>query len=516
MGDAGGETTMATLPGMETEAGQAQVTPGAPVRLRQRPPSWQSWGRILAQLVIDGILVALAFWLAYLVRYRLELGGEVPEPFVQPFHAFTGKVVLLVVATLAIFVLRGLYRLPRWTTFLDEAAIIASGSTTAMALVILYSFLMRFSPSRLIFFYAWVLMIALLATERVLTRWLRARLWTRGVGIDRVLVIGSGPAAQRIMQYLYNNPQAGYRVVGYVDVEPPADELALATEWRVVHPPFLGLLNDVAVIVRAHQVDEIIAALPPAYHEQLLELIEQCRELDVGFSLVPDLFELSLGQVQISEVAGLPLISISENQIRGWNYGIKRAMDIVIAITVLTLAAPLMLLIAIAIKLDSPGPVFFRQVRVGKGGKPFVLYKFRSMVDGAERQQAALRKAYGRGPLLFKLRDDPRVTRVGRILRRTSLDELPQFFNVLKGEMSVVGPRPPVPEEVAAYEDWHLQRLMVTPGLTGLWQVNGRSDLSFDEMVRLDLYYAEHWSLWLDLKLILRTIPVVLTGRGAY
>jgi len=191
-------------------------------------------------------------------------------------------------------------------------------------------------------------------------------------------------------------------------------------------------------------------------------------------------------------------------------------MDIVIAITVLTLAAPLMLLIAIAIKLDSPGPVFFRQVRVGKGGKPFVLYKFRSMVDGAERQQAALRKAYGRGPLLFKLRDDPRVTRVGRILRRTSLDELPQFFNVLKGEMSVVGPRPPVPEEVAAYEDWHLQRLMVTPGLTGLWQVNGRSDLSFDEMVRLDLYYAEHWSLWLDLKLILRTIPVVLTGRGAY
>jgi len=175
-----------------------------------------------------------------------------------------------------------------------------------------------------------------------------------------------------------------------------------------------------------------------------------------------------------------------------------------------------MALIALAIKLDSPGPILFRQVRVGKGGRHFILYKFRSMVDGAEQQQPVLQEVYGRSALLFKLRDDPRVTRVGRFLRRTSLDELPQFFNVLKGEMSVVGPRPPVPAEVAEYQDWHLQRLMVTPGLTGLWQVNGRSDLSFDEMVRLDLYYAEHWSPWLDIKLMLRTVPVVLTGRGAY
>jgi lipopolysaccharide/colanic/teichoic acid biosynthesis glycosyltransferase len=138
------------------------------------------------------------------------------------------------------------------------------------------------------------------------------------------------------------------------------------------------------------------------------------------------------------------------------------------------------------------------------------------MVDGADKQQKALLRATGRSPLLFKLRDDPRVTRVGRILRRTSLDELPQFWNVLKGEMSIVGPRPPVPEEVAEYQDWHLQRLLVTPGLTGLWQVNGRSDLSFDEMVRLDLYYVENWSPWLDLKVMLRTVPVVLSGRGAY
>src|SRR5690606_3908743 len=225
----------------------------------------------------------------------------------------------------------------------------------------------------------------------------------------------------------------------------------------------------------------------------------------------------ALDRVRINEVAGLALIEVKDARISGWNYAVKRAMDVVIATTVLTLAAPLMLLIAIAIKLDSPGPILFGQERVGKNGRRFTLYKFRSMCKDAEEKKAELLAAASpKDGLLFKLKDDPRVTRVGRILRRTSLDELPQFFNVLVGEMSVVGPRPQVPSEVAAYEDWHYQRLMVTPGLTGLWQVNGRSNLTFDEMVKLDLYYAEHWSPWLDIKLILRTIPAVLLGRGAY
>jgi exopolysaccharide biosynthesis polyprenyl glycosylphosphotransferase len=467
-------------------------------------------------MAIDAGLIVASFWLAYVLRYRAELGGEVPDAFIQPLSTFADKVVLLVVAALGIFTVRGLYRLPRWTSLLDEISILASGATTAMAVVILYSFLLRFSPSRLIFLYAWIVMIALLIGERLLARWLKAQLWARGIGVDRVLVVGAGPAGQKIMQYLYNHPRLGYRVVGFADLQPPAEELALATEHRVVHPPYLGHLGQVSEIVRSAQVDEVIVALPPAHHDQVLDIVEQCRELDVAFSLVPDLFELALDRVQISEVAGLPLIGIKEGGITGWNYGIKRAMDIVIALTVLIAAAPVVLLIALAIKLDSPGPILFRQTRVGKGGRLFTLYKFRSMIHGAEVQQPVLQRAYGRSALLFKLRDDPRVTRVGRFLRRTSLDELPQFVNVLKGEMSVVGPRPPVPAEVAEYQDWHLQRLMVTPGLTGLWQVNGRSDLSFDEMVRLDLYYAEHWSPWLDIKLMLRTVPVVLTGRGAY
>ena len=499
----------------ERESGLAVRTSegAAPRRRRSRRRTW--FPRV-GQAALDGALLALAFWLAYQVRYGWELGGDIPASFVQPFSAFLGRTALFVGLALVILTLRGLYRLPRWTSFLDEASIIASGVTTAMALVILYSFLSRFSPSRLIFIYAWILAIGLLVTQRLVGRWIRAWLWAHERGVDRVVVIGSGPAARRIMQYLYNHPRLGYRVLGYIDLEPPLEPLALGTERGVVQPPYLGTLDEAVDRFRATQVDEVIVALPPAHHDRVLEVVEQCRELDIAFSLVPDLFELALDRVQISEVAGLPLIGIKESRLQGWNWWIKRSMDLAIATTVLVLAAPLMLLIALAIKLDSPGPVLFRQTRIGKGGKPFTLYKFRSMVDGADRQQEALRRATGRSALLFKLRDDPRVTRVGRFLRRTSLDELPQFFNVLKGEMSVVGPRPPVPEEVAEYQDWHLQRLLVTPGLTGLWQVNGRSDLTFDEMVRLDLYYVENWSPWLDLKVILRTVPVVLTGRGAY
>jgi exopolysaccharide biosynthesis polyprenyl glycosylphosphotransferase len=248
----------------------------------------------------------------------------------------------------------------------------------------------------------------------------------------------------------------------------------------------------------------------------MLWIMDQCRAEEVEFKLVPDLFELAMDRVNIHEVAGLPLIGLKPARISGWNYWVKRSMDLFVALVVLIAGAVPMALIALAIKMDSDGPVLFRQERVGRNGRRFICYKFRTMVRDAETLNDYLEKEYGIDGRLIKHRQDPRRTRVGRVLRRASLDELPQFFNVLLGEMSVVGPRPPVPAEVARYDEWHHGRLLVTPGLTGLWQVSGRSNLTFDEMVRLDLYYAEHWSPWLDLKVILRTIPAVLTARGAY
>jgi exopolysaccharide biosynthesis polyprenyl glycosylphosphotransferase len=218
----------------------------------------------------------------------------------------------------------------------------------------------------------------------------------------------------------------------------------------------------------------------------------------------------------IEEVAATPVISMKRGGIRGWDRVLKDMEDYVLSAVGLLLLSPLFLLVAVLIKLDSKGPVFYRQERVGKNGKRFMIYKFRSMVADAERVQAELLdRNEAEGPI-FKMRHDPRITRVGAVIRKTSIDELPQLINVVLGHMSLVGPRPPIPKEVAQYEEWQKERLSTTPGITGLWQISGRSDLTFEEMVKWDIYYIHNWSLWLDIKILLKTVPVVLFGRGAY
>jgi exopolysaccharide biosynthesis polyprenyl glycosylphosphotransferase len=232
--------------------------------------------------------------------------------------------------------------------------------------------------------------------------------------------------------------------------------------------------------------------------------------------VVPDLFQLSLGRVAVDDVGGIPLIGVRETNIGTWNSLVKRFMDIIGGLIGIVVGAPLMLVIAILIRIDSPGPVIFKQKRIGRGGRAFVVYKFRTMRVGAEEEQQKLSSLNEADGPLFKIRNDPRHTRIGRWLRRISLDELPQLLNVLRGERSLVGPRPPMASEVQHYQDWHKQRLQVSPGLTGLWQVSGRSELPFDEQCMLDIYYIENWSPWLDLWIMVKTIPTVLLARGAY
>src|SRR5581483_6303096 len=246
------------------------------------------------------------------------------------------------------------------------------------------------------------------------------------------------------------------------------------------------------------------------------QIVEHCQRDGLTFKIVPDLYQMSLGQVDLNTVVGIPLIGVREVRIQGWNRIVKRGLDILLSSALLLLFALPAALLALAIKLDSPGPIIYRQRRVGRGGVPFEAYKFRSMREGADRELEQLRALNEADGPLFKMRRDPRVTRVGRLLRRASLDELPQLLNVLQGQMSLVGPRPPIPAEVEQYEPWHMKRLEVSPGLTGLWQVSGRSDLSFDEMVLLDIYYIETWSLGLDLRILFRTLPAVLFARGAF
>lgn len=475
-------------------------------------------GQRLARVVTDAGLLWLAFWLAYTVRYTWEIGGAIQPEDWRPFSTFYPPAALLLGLTLVVFLLRGAYRLPRWSTFLDEATLVVGGVTTSMAAVILFAYLLRYFPSRLALVYAWGGAIFLLLARRVASRWLLRWLWSRGIGVDRVLVVGAGGAGRRVMQALMGRSSYGYHVVGFVDDGITADAVAVATEHRVTRADRLGTTDDVGELVAVRGIDEVIIALPGDAHDRALAIIDQCRQRSVTFKVVPDLLQLSLDRVDLGEVSGVPLIGLKDASIRGANYVVKRSIDIAIASLVLLVMSLPMIYMGRRIRRESPGPALFRQQRVGRNGELFTLLKFRCMFQDADQRRAEMMAAYGEDMdlRLFKLQDDPRLTPFGRTMRRWSFDELPQFINVLRGEMSVVGPRPQLPEEVAGYDEWHRQRLLVTPGLTGLWQINGRSTLTFDEMVRLDLYYAEHWSPWLDVKIVLRTAPAVLTGRGAY
>lgn len=469
------------------------------------------------QIVLDAGFAFLSFWIAWQLRYEFEFGGEVSIFSYRSFAEFRDRALIFAALTVGVLIVRGVYWLPRSTGLLDESVMIIGGLTTAIAGVILTAFLTRFVPSRLVFIYAWLIAIVFFVVRRAASRTLRAALWKRGLYVDRVLVVGSGESGRRIMEAMLNTPSLGYNLVGFADDLPETSDLSVATEHRVHRAPRLGSLDDVERLVARHDVDEVIIALPAHQVPRVTTIIEQCHQRSVQFKVVPDLLQLSLDRVDLGEVAGLPLIGVKPASIQGGQLLAKRFIDALAATVVLIVGAIPMAIIAVLVRTTSPGPVLYRQTRVGKDGKHFTLIKFRCMVDGADEMRAELLEQHnGQDPRLFKLRDDPRLTKVGRVLRRWSLDELPQFWHVLNGDMSLVGPRPQMPSEVSNYEEWHLQRLAVTPGLTGLWQVNGRSNLSFDEMVRLDLYYAEHWSPWLDMKIVLRTVPAVLVGRGAY
>jgi exopolysaccharide biosynthesis polyprenyl glycosylphosphotransferase len=278
----------------------------------------------------------------------------------------------------------------------------------------------------------------------------------------------------------------------------------------------MGGVANLANVIRQERVDEVLISLPWTQHRKILGIVDQCGRERARARIVPDLFQLALSRVDVDHIGGVPVIGLREPAIGTWQRAFKRSLDLVVAVMGLLVLSPLFLLVALAIKLESPGPVFFWQARLGRGGREFAICKFRSMHQGAEeRKDELVTLNEATGPI-FKMREDPRLTSVGRVLRRWSLDELPQLYNVVRGEMSLVGPRPPTPSEVEKYEDWQLKRLSVRPGMTGLWQVSGRSEVPFAEMMLLDIYYVENWSPALDAEILLRTIPKWISGEGAY
>jgi len=466
---------------------------------------------IITRVLLDAILINVGFFLAYWVRYQWQWFRPVDESFQVPYRAYFSYSLALTGILLLIYWAEGLYSAKRKRSCLYDGYTITRGAITGVAALYVLSLASRtVLLSRLIPVYAGIAIVLLLAIARAVDRSIQGRMRKRGYGVQRVLIVGAGETGRMIMRNTAAQPELGYHVVGFVDDKPERGNRDLGRFKG------LGSTDQIEQIIQEQAVDVVIIALPWLYHRKIMGIIGQCERLKVAVRIVPDLFQMSLSQVDLDDLNGIPLIGTKSVSIRGWNLALKRGLDIVVSSLALVLLSPLLLVVAVLIKLDSPGPAIFKQKRIGRGGQAFTVYKFRTMREGAEQEVDALRDMNeAQGPL-FKIKEDPRCTALGRFLRRSSIDELPQFYNVLRGEMSMVGPRPQLPGEVEQYQEWHKKRLETWPGMTGLWQVSGRSNLSFDDMVLLDIYYVENWSLLLDLRITLKTIPTAILGTGAY
>ena len=471
------------------------------MKTRRRAPWWV----ILSDILLISVSVLLAYW----VRYELQWFRDIS--YHHSLSAYVPFSLLFTALMLLAFQMDRVYQQWRGCPWLDQVYRIINATAKSVVVMLAITFVLQPRQySRLLLVEAGIIAIILLMLSRVVQNGIAGWLRARGVGVDRVIIVGAGEAGRTVMRAIVARPELGYQVIGFVDDNPDKGSTDIG-RFKA-----LGPTSNLARLIEEEAVDEVIITLPWMYHRKIMSIVRECERRQVSAHIVPDLFQMSLSRVDVDDLGGVPLVGVREVGFERGALLIKRGIDVVGAVFGLVLGAPLLALIGVAIRLDSPGLIVFRQTRVGMEGRYFEMYKFRSMREGAEEELEQLRELDEVVGVTFKMRDDPRRTRVGRFLRRTSLDELPQLWNVLRGEMSLVGPRPPVLAEVSRYVEWHKKRLQVRPGMTGLWQVSGRSLLSFDEMVLLDVYYIENWSLWLDFKILLRTVPRVLFGDGAY
>jgi exopolysaccharide biosynthesis polyprenyl glycosylphosphotransferase len=363
-------------------------------------------------------------------------------------------------------------------------------------------------PGRLFIVLFLSLDFAALFLLRVLVVQLLQHIRSRGKNCQRILIVGTGPGARRVVDDIRDNPKWGIRIIGLLDIK-PVNQL-----WRYRDIPLIGSVDNLPALIKCNQVDYVVFAVNHKHLGDVNEPLRVCEKSGVVACVLADIFASEIATSQAGEFLFRPAIVYSTVKEKQSEHFIKTAFDRLGAFLALTIAAPVLGILALLIKLTSNGPVFFSQVRVGLNGRRFRLFKFRTMVEHAEKLKKSLANRNEMDGPVFKITDDPRITKFGKFLRKTSLDELPQLFNIFRGEMSFVGPRPPLPDEVKQYDLWQRRKLSVRPGLTCLWQVGRRNDTTFDEWMKLDLEYIDNWSLWMDTKILLRTIPTVLNGTG--
>jgi exopolysaccharide biosynthesis polyprenyl glycosylphosphotransferase len=471
---------------------------------------WRSQGGLVRQLayaIIDVLLVCSSAVVIYGLRFgfsnmwtavmtRTQVIGHIS---VQAYPSF-----LILYCSLIVLgcMSQGLYRTPRELTAFVESRRVAKAVGIATALLVLFIFTSGNKEiSRLIVMLTGVANLVTLSGWRYGKRRLVLHRAERGVGQSRVLIVGAGKTGNAFASWLQQNRHLGYDVCGFLDPHPNGDK-------RV-----LGSVEEVRQVSLAHFVDEVFVTLP-SDGEMIKQLFLEARDLRLNLHVLPDLYDGLAWRAPLHSIGGFPILELHGEPIPATGLAIKRAIDIVASFLGLVVLSPLLVAIGVWIRLDSQGPAIYRAPRVGKKGKKFSCYKLRTMIASADRQKQCLREANQRQGPFFKMAEDPRVTRCGRWLRKFSIDELPQLVNVLKGEMSLVGPRPHPVDDVERYTIEHLRRLDVKPGITGLWQVTARRDPSFETNMALDLEYIENWSLGLDIKILLRTIPAVMKAEG--
>jgi exopolysaccharide biosynthesis polyprenyl glycosylphosphotransferase len=484
------------------------VLPDRDVR-RKRPPvlafllkleTLRKVGRVVSLLVLDyaGVTAAIVTALLVKLAFRGQTNLHVAWHESRPWVAFAYLVTVLMFARADLYAdrprrpgLRGI------TTALFQATVVALVFALAngehfQSYYIFYGSL----------FFGTVYITALRYIHLHITGWMLEVAGYR----RRALLVGSGEHIEAVAHALSGRARTPVDVVGYMSLRPrPRNGLRS-----------LGRLEDLPVVLREEHIQEVIIADPDFPQDRAVELVDLCHNRGIGVHVAPSTMEILIKRAEFVPGESVPLFTLRPPVFEGIDYLLKRVFDLVGAVIIVTLLSPLLIAIAIAIKLSSRGPVIYRSSRPGMAGRPFNCLKFRTMREDADIAQAELELLNEASGALFKIRDDPRITWIGRLLRRFSLDELPQLVNVLRGEMSLVGPRPLPMRDFELLEEWHKKRYRVLPGMTGLWQVSGRAELNFDDLVRLDFLYLERWSIFLDLSILLKTIPAVLSRRGAF
>jgi exopolysaccharide biosynthesis polyprenyl glycosylphosphotransferase len=457
-------------------------------------------------MVIDIGLTYLAFFVAIWLRpFLTDLDFPIPIP-PYAIDIPTWFYIAMPVLWLTIFLLNSVYDPKRLYKAVDEFqnVTIAVGIVGLVMMGLL--FLAFRELSRWLFLTFLVTDWCFLLGWRVVAR-LMFKVGRSTVREQQVLIIGAGRVGRRVGQMIQKYHWMGLNLVGYLDDDPRKQNGDL---------PVLGCLEEARQIITQRNIEDVVIALPQKAYGQINKLAFTLHDMPVHVRVVPDYFSLALYRATVDDFGGLPMINLRDPALNDVQRLVKRIFDLTLGGFLFVLVAPWLLLIGLLIWLDSTGPIILRQQRVGENGRLFAMYKFRSMVDGAERLQAQVNEVNEKGQLIHKKANDPRVTRIGRVLRRTSLDELPQLLNVLKGDMSLVGPRPELPWLLDQYQPWQHKRLAVPQGMTGWWQINSRAEKLMHLYTEDDIYYIQNYSLWLDIYILLKTPWVVVRGKGAY